>query len=259
MTAAHLSAMGEAAAHRQPDVDGDGPGSGSGKAWPRPSMRRRPNSRSRCRRARATSTAERWPRCSRGCGPTDLVWRYWVNNYLQGRSPAPFDVLFWNADTTRMPAALHREMVMMGLQNALAEPGAVRMLGTPVDLGTVTADTYVIAGVADHISPWQACYRSARMLGSKDRAVHPVDRADTSPRWSIRPGTRRPPTAQETSTNATRHVGRRRRKRTGDSWWPDFSAWLAQRGGEQKPAPTVLGGDGLAALGPAPGSYVHER
>ncbi|HEX2398560.1 MAG TPA: alpha/beta fold hydrolase, partial [Mycobacterium sp.] len=93
--------------------------------------------------------------------PTDLVWRYWVNNYLQGRSPAPFDVLFWNSDTTRMPAALHRDMVAMGQHNALAEPGAVRMLGTPVDLGTVTADTYVVAGVADHISPWQACYHSA--------------------------------------------------------------------------------------------------
>jgi len=100
--------------------------------------------------------------------PTDLVWRYWVNNYLQGRSPAPFDVLFWNSDTTRMSAALHRDMLLMGQHNALAEPGGVRMLGTPVDLGTVTADTYVVAGIADHISPWHACYRSARMLGSKD-------------------------------------------------------------------------------------------
>ena len=93
--------------------------------------------------------------------PTDLVWRYWVNNYLQGRAPAPFDVLLWNSDTTRMPAALHRDMVQMGLHNALTEPGGASMLGTPVDLGTITADTYVIAGVADHISPWQACYRSA--------------------------------------------------------------------------------------------------
>jgi poly(3-hydroxyalkanoate) synthetase len=100
--------------------------------------------------------------------PTDLVWRYWVNNYLQGRSPAPFDVLFWNSDTARMPAALHRDMLLMGKHNALAEPGGVRMLGTPVDLGTVTADTYVVAGISDHISPWHACYRSARMLGSKD-------------------------------------------------------------------------------------------
>ena len=100
--------------------------------------------------------------------PTDLVWRYWVNNYVEGKSPAAFDVLFWNADTTRMAAALHRDMVMMGLHNSLVTPGAVSMLGTPVDLGQLTTDAYVIAGIADHISPWQACYRSARLLGSKD-------------------------------------------------------------------------------------------
>jgi polyhydroxyalkanoate synthase subunit PhaC len=190
--------------------------------------------------------------------PTDLVWRYWVNNYLQGRSPTPFDVLFWNADTTRMPAAVHRDMLTIGLQNALTEPGGVRMLGTPVDLGTVTADTYVVAGVADHISPWQACYHSARMLGSKDlrfilsssghiaALVNPPD----NPKASYRAGNvdERDPTRWAASAESH-----------SDSWWPDFSAWLAQRGGEQKPAPTVLGGDGLAALGPAPGSYVHER
>ena len=190
--------------------------------------------------------------------PTDLVWRYWVNNYLQGRSPAPFDVLFWNADTTRMPAALHREMLSMGLQNALAEPGAVRMLGTPVDLGTITADTYVIAGVADHISPWQACYRSARMLGSKDLRfilsssghIAALVNPPGNPKASYRAGNvdERDPTRWAAS--AETH---------SDSWWPDFSAWLAQRGGEQKPASTVLGGDCLAALGPAPGSYVHVR
>src|SRR6201997_318369 len=72
--------------------------------------------------------------------PTDLIWRYWVNNYVQGRPPAPFDVLFWNADTTRMTAALHRDMITMGLHNSLATPGGVSMLGTPVDLGLLTTD-----------------------------------------------------------------------------------------------------------------------
>ena len=100
--------------------------------------------------------------------PTDLVWRYVVNNYVQGRKPAAYDVLFWNADTTRMAAALHRDMVLMGLHNALVTPGAVSMLGSPVDLSNITSDAYVIGGVADHISPWQATYRSARLLGSKD-------------------------------------------------------------------------------------------
>jgi polyhydroxyalkanoate synthase subunit PhaC len=190
--------------------------------------------------------------------PTDLVWRYWVNNYLQGRSPAPFDVLFWNSDTTRIPAALHRDMLTMGLRNALTEPGAVCMLGTPVDVGTVTADTYVVAGVADHISPWQACYHSARMLGSKDLRfilsssghIAALVNPPGNPKASYRAGTvdERNPTRWMAS--AETHI---------DSWWPDFSAWLAQRGGDQKPAPTVLGGDGLTALDPAPGSYVHEH
>src|SRR6185503_19706700 len=85
--------------------------------------------------------------------PTDLVWRYWVNNYVQGRPPAPFDVLFWNADTTRMAAGLHRDLVRMGVTNSLTRPGSVSMLGTPVDLGDITADAYVIGGIADHISP----------------------------------------------------------------------------------------------------------
>ena len=190
--------------------------------------------------------------------PTDLVWRYWINNYLQGRSPAAFDVLFWNSDTTRMPADLHRDMVVMGLRNALAEPGAVKMLGTPVDLGTVTADTYVVSGIADHISPWQACYHSARMLGSKDLRfvmstsghIAALVNPPGNPKASYRVGNADERDPKRWMASAESH---------SDSWWPDFSAWLAERGGEQKPAPTVLGDDGLAALGPAPGSYVHER
>ncbi len=190
--------------------------------------------------------------------PTDLVWRYWVNNYIQGRSPDPFDVLFWNADTTRMTAALHRNMVTMGLNNALTEPGAVRMLGTPVDLGTVTADTYVVAGAADHISPWQACYHSARMLGSKELRfvlstsghIAALVNPPGNPKAAYRVGTvdERNPKGWASKAESC-----------SDSWWPDFSAWLSERGGDQKPAPKKLGGDGLDSLAPAPGTYVHER
>src|SRR5207302_10188607 len=97
--------------------------------------------------------------------PNDLIWNYWVNNYLRGRKPAPFDVLFWNADTTRMAAALHRGFVQAGLSNALVTPGAATMLGSPVDLSKITVDSYVIAGISDHISAWQACYRSGVLLG----------------------------------------------------------------------------------------------
>lgn len=190
--------------------------------------------------------------------PTDLVWRYWVNNYLQGRSPAPFDVLSWNADTTRMPAALHRDMVTMGLQNALTGPGAVRMLGSPVDLGAITADTYVVAGIADHISPWLATYHSARLLGSKELRfvlsssghIAALVNPPGNPKASYRAGTVDERDTDRWLEAAETHT---------DSWWPDFSQWLAERGGERKTAPTGLGGDGLAVLGSSPGSYVYER
>ena len=190
--------------------------------------------------------------------PTDLVWRYWVNNYVQGRTPPPFDVLFWNADTTRMPAALHRDMVTIGLHNSLTQPGGTTMLGTPVDLGTVTTDMYIVAGVADHISPWQACYRSARLLGSKDLAfvlstsghIAALVNPPNNPKSSYRIGTADEVDPDRWIASADKHP---------DSWWPHCSAWLAERSGGQKAAPKALGARGMSPLAPAPGTYVHER
>ncbi|MGO9511535.1 MAG: PHA/PHB synthase family protein [Mycobacterium sp.] len=189
--------------------------------------------------------------------PTDLVWRYWVNNYVQGRSPAAFDVLFWNADTTRMAAALHKDLVLMAVHNALTTPGAVSMLGTPVDLSAITADSYIIGGVADHISPWQACYRSAQLLGSKDNRfvlstsghiaalVNPPGNA----RASFRVGQVDDSTPEDWVTSA---------EKKSDSWWPDYVSWLRERSGPEVDAPQTLGGPDLAPLGPAPGTYVHQ-
>lgn len=190
--------------------------------------------------------------------PTDLVWRYWVNNYVQGRSPAPFDVLFWNADTTRMPAALHRDMVLMGVHNALTEPGGATMLDTPVDLGNVSTDAYIVAGVADHISPWQACYRSARLLGSKDLRfvlstsghIAALVNPPGNPKASYRVGRVDEPDPQRWTGSADTQ---------SDSWWPDYSAWLAERSGDQKPAPKKLGTRWMPPLEQAPGTYVLER
>ena len=103
--------------------------------------------------------------------PNDLVWNYWVNNYLQGKPPPNFDILYWNADTTRMSAGLHRDFIDIALGNALTEPGTATMLGTPVDLSTVTVDSYVTAGIADHLCPWQACYRTTQLLGGDSRFI----------------------------------------------------------------------------------------
>ena len=189
--------------------------------------------------------------------PTDLVWRYWVNNYVQGRTPAPFDVLFWNADTTRMTAALHRDMVLMGLHNSLTTPGAVSMLGSPVDLGTITTDAYVIGGVADHICPWQATYRSARLLGSKDTTyvlstsghIAALVNPPGNPKASYRTGPVDDITPEEWVAE---------NEPAKDSWWPHYLAWLGERSGPEVEAPQNLGGQGFPPLGSAPGSYVHE-
>ncbi|MFE3053529.1 PHA/PHB synthase family protein [Nocardia sp. NPDC059239] len=187
--------------------------------------------------------------------PTDLVWRYWVNNYLQGRAPAPFDVLFWNADTTRMTAALHRDMVLMGVHNSLTVPGGVHMLGTPVDLSRVTVDTYVVAGLADHISPWQACYRSARLLGSKDCRfvlstsghIAALVNPPGNPKAAYRVGAPDDADPAAWVDSAAQQA---------DSWWPDFTEWLAERSGPDRDAPATLGAPDLPAQDPAPGTYV---
>jgi len=103
--------------------------------------------------------------------PNDLVWNYVVNNYLLGKAPPAFDVLYWNQDTVRLAAGLHRDFIRIGLDNTLVEPGAVEVLGSPVDLGAVDVDSYVVAGLTDHIIPWENAYRSTQLLGGHSRFV----------------------------------------------------------------------------------------
>ena len=103
--------------------------------------------------------------------PNDLIWNYWVNNYLLGKKPPAFDILYWNADTTRMPAHLHRDFLETALENKLVTAGGATVLGVPVDLSQVTVDAYVVGGVADHITPWQSCYRTTQLLGGTTRFV----------------------------------------------------------------------------------------
>jgi polyhydroxyalkanoate synthase len=187
--------------------------------------------------------------------PGDLIWNYWVNNYLQGRDPAKFDILFWNADTTRMTAGLHRDFVRAAASNALASPGGVTVLGTEVDLGQVDLDSYVVAGVADHICPWQSCYRGSQLLGGKTRfvlstsghiaaLVNPAGNKKAS--YHVSDDVTAAPDAWQ-GTAATEQ----------GSWWPDYSSWLEARSGGQVPAPQQLGNDRFRVIEPAPGSYVR--
>ena len=187
--------------------------------------------------------------------PGDLIWNYWVNNYLLGREPAKFDILFWNADTTRMTAGLHRDFVRAAVANSLAEPSGLTVLGTEVDLARVTVDSYVVAGVADHICPWQSCYRSAQLLGGKTRFV-----LSTSGHIAalVNPAGNKK-SSYQVGDDVTADAGDWQRSApTGQgSWWPDYAAWLAERSGAQVPAPATLGGEQFAVIEAAPGSYVR--
>ena len=189
--------------------------------------------------------------------PGDLIWNYWVNNYLIGKQPPAFDILFWNADTTRMPAQLHADFVDFAMENQITNPGGVTALGVPIDLSKVDADSYIVAGISDHITPWQNCYRSTHLLGGETRFVLSTSghiaalvNPPTNPKATHRVNTTAPPDAEQWLATADTQQG---------SWWPDYAAWLGQRCGSDRPAPTELGSRSRRPLTDAPGTYVFEN
>ena len=189
--------------------------------------------------------------------PNDLIWNYWVNNYLLGRKPSPFDILFWNADTTRMTAGLHRDFLQLGYTNALVQPDGVTMLGSPVDLGLIDRDSYLVAGITDHICPWQSCYRSTQLLGGRNRFVLSTSghiAAMVNPPGNDKARYQVAKDNPEDPQEWLRHA-----ETAHGSWWPDFAGWLAERGGEEKAAPDEPGGGGLAPICDAPGTYVYDH
>ena len=189
--------------------------------------------------------------------PDDLIWNYWVNNYLQGKPPPAFDILFWNADTTRMPAGLHRNFVEIALANALTKPGEASMLGSRVDLSKIDADSYVVAGIADHIVPWPSAYRNTQLLGGNPRFVlstsgHIASMVNppSNPKSTYRLAAGNPPDPQEWLAAAETVQG---------TWWSDYTSWLADRSGGMKQRPRKLGSAKFPPLEPAPGTYILQR
>ncbi len=190
--------------------------------------------------------------------PNDLVWSYVVNNYLLGKAPPAFDVLYWNQDTVRLAAGLHRDLIHIGLENPFTRAGALEVLGRPVDLDHVDVDTYIVAGLNDHIVPWQSAYRSARLFGGERRfvlsssghiqaLVNPPARDGAESRSSFRVTDELPQDTNEFLAQAPKLSG---------SWWSDWDAWLAGRSGELKAAPKTLGNRSHKAQAKAPGTYV---
>ncbi len=187
--------------------------------------------------------------------PNDLVWNYWVNNYLLGQDPPAFDILAWNADTTRLSTAFHRQMLDMVAGNQMAHPGAMTVLGTPIDLSRISTDTYVAAGRTDHITPWETCYRTTQLVSGHAEFVlcssgH-IQTVVADPKhrglgYFVNPAT--PPMAEDWLAAAERHEG---------SWWEHWMGWLAKRSGEQGEAPHALGSTRYPPIEPAPGRYIR--
>ncbi|MGH8436594.1 MAG: class II poly(R)-hydroxyalkanoic acid synthase [Pseudomonas sp.] len=189
--------------------------------------------------------------------PNDLIWNYWVNNYLLGNEPPVFDILYWNNDTTRLPAAFHGDLIELFKTNPLIRPNALEVCGTPIDLKQVTADIFCLAGTNDHITPWEACYRSARLFGGKIEFVlsnsghiQSILNPPGNPKARFMTSDQLPTDPKVWQEDATKHT---------DSWWLHWQAWMAERSGKLKKAPSTLGSKTYPAGEASPGTYVHER
>jgi polyhydroxyalkanoate synthase len=187
--------------------------------------------------------------------PNDLVWKYWVSNYLMGNNPPAFDILAWNADSTNLPATLHAEFLHMWVDNVMMIPGSFELLGTPIDLTQVKNDLYVVGALTDHLVPWQSAYAAARVMSGDVRFVlsnsghiQALVNPPGNPRASFLTNDDNPDDVEAWYRSATRNTG---------SWWEDWARWVADRSGEPRPRPRRLGNRSHPVLEDAPGRYVH--
>ena len=188
--------------------------------------------------------------------PNDLVWNYWVNNYLMGKKPPAFDILAWNADKTNLPARLHGQFLDIFEGNLLAKPGGITVLGSPVNLSAIKIDTYVTGGLTDHLTPWQGCYRATQLLsGESTFVLSPTGHIQTqvSP-----PGNPKAHYFVGSEPGPDPDAWRAAAERRDGSWWEHWADWIIERGGGKRPAPKQLGSTRHPALDPAPGRYVLE-
>ena len=186
--------------------------------------------------------------------PNDLIWSYWTNNYLMGNPPPAFDILYWNNDTTRLPAKFHGTLVDIFANDWLLHPGQFKVHGIPIDVSQIDCDKFIVAGLTDHITPWRDGYRMARALGGRNEFVlsssghiqtliNPTGSAKG--KFFVNPTLA--PTPDDWLSEARPVPG---------SWWEHWRSWLAERSGEIRAAPERLGNDRYAPGADAPGTYV---
>jgi polyhydroxyalkanoate synthase subunit PhaC len=187
----------------------------------------------------------------------DLVWSFVINNYLMGKDPFPFDLLYWNADSTRMPARMHSFYLRnMYIKNLLGVPGGIELAGVPVDLSKVTLPAYFISTVEDHIAPWKTTYKGAKYLGGATRFVlggsghiAGIVNPPAAKKYHYWTNDQLPASADDWFAGATQRPG---------SWWEDWQRWIEPHGGGKAPA-RIPGEGALRALEDAPGSYASMR
>jgi polyhydroxyalkanoate synthase len=189
----------------------------------------------------------------------DLIWPYVVNNYLKGRTPEPFDLLYWNGDSTNLPGAMYNYYIRnMYLENRLPSPGKLTMCGVPVDLGRIDVPAYILATREDHIVPWRTAYAGARLLGGK---IEFVLSASGHVAGVINPASRN---RRNFWLNANREEDPDNwlaaAALQSGSWWEHWADWLAPHGGREVPArQRSPGGHAYREIEPAPGRYVKEK
>jgi poly[(R)-3-hydroxyalkanoate] polymerase subunit PhaC len=187
--------------------------------------------------------------------PNDLIWNYWVNNYLLGNEAPAFDVLAWNADTTRMTAGFHVDLLDLVQHNPLVR-GEFKVGGRPIRLDAIECDQFWLAGLADHITPWRACYASSRLLGGKREFVvahgghiQSMISSPDNPKAQYFVNEALPATAEAWLEGATEHQA---------SWWLHWRDWIKARSGKRHKARRTFGSRAHPALADAPGTYVFE-
>ncbi len=188
--------------------------------------------------------------------PNDLIWNYWVNNYLLGNQPPAFDVLYWNADTTRLPAGLHSDFLDLIYTNPFVNAGALSIGGNSIDMGKVKHPTYVIGGTTDHITPWKAVYETARIFGedttfvlSNSGHLQSLLNPPGNPKaWFVK-GKCSSEDADKWAETGEKHKG---------SWWLDWVEFLKGNADKEVKAPKQQGNKSYPVLGDAPGTYIFE-
>jgi polyhydroxyalkanoate synthase len=233
-----------------PDMGTESPIGGL-KAKPVLSLARRRSSAKGILPASSLASVFAWMR------PNDLVWNYWSNNYLMGKDPPAFDILAWSVDGTNLPAKLHGQFIEIFEGNSVTTPGALRVLGVPIDLASIRIDTFATGALTDHLTPWRACYRATQLLGGRSTFVlsnagHIASLVNPpgNPKATYWAGPKPGADPEKWLKSATQYQG---------TWWDVWVDWNSKRSGKKRPASKGPGSARFPAIDAAPGSYVHRK